>query len=474
VHEVSAVAPDESPDERAPRTFAGEPLRRLLLVTLGLAAFAVTLVMIAVVRGQQLSIVDEPAHADYAYQIAHGHIPAKGSLIAKEIRSEWACHGLGNDTTPYPECDNGPGTFAVGSQDYTFGDPPVYYAVTGVIARGLDATTSGSGQFITLGRCVGAGWLFGGMFVLYLALRRFRVAWPYAAAAVVLLPLCPGVLASTSTINSDAAAAVSGAAALFVLARITVQRNLGWVLPAVVAALTTGTKILNGMPVLAVACVTGFMALAAVGRGDRARALRTVVPGAAIAAAFGVVYFGWSRFQAGRGRADWVNPNKGNGQPLTGSTAGDLLSNLFGTFQHLTTNYWLAPQINGESLTIWATFLGVVLGAAPLLVMVISRARSWGWALGLAAFVGVSCVSLVVEYQVYADNDEFFVQVAARYAMSFLPWLIACLAIVASRRRLLKTSMAFAGLGTAVMLLAETGLFTLGPALVDHTSFLVG
>src|SRR5262249_12652321 len=231
VHEVSAVAPDESPTPagRAPRTFAGEPVRRLLLVALGLAAFAVTLVMIAVVRGPQLSIVDEPAHADYAYQVAHGHIPAKGSLIAQEIRSEWACHGLGNDRSQLPGCGTGSGAFAVGSQDYTFGDPPVYYAITGVLARGLDAVTSGHGQFITLGRSVGAGWLFSAMFVLYLALRKFRVAWPYAAAAAVLLPLCPGVLASTSTINNDGAAAVSGAAALFVLARITAQRNYGWV-----------------------------------------------------------------------------------------------------------------------------------------------------------------------------------------------------------------------------------------------------
>jgi hypothetical protein len=428
-------------------------------------------VLIAVVRAPELSPVDEPAHADYAYQISHGTVPAKGSLISDEIRYEWSCRGLGDAAVS--DCDN-VGTFAADAQDYAFGDPPLYYLATGVVDRGLDALIPGGHQFIALGRCIGALWLFGGMLVLYLALRRFRVTWPAAVTAALLLPLCPGVLAASSTMTSDAPAALCGAAALFVLARITVERRMGWLLPAVVAALATATKVLNGMPMLAVACVTVFLAVSAWRRGDRRGALRAAAVSAGIVGAFGAVYLGWTMYQSGRGQVGWVNPNTGNGIPLTGSAAGDLLSNLFGTFQHLTTNYWLASEINGETVTIWATLLSTLLGAAPLVVMAISKARSWGWALGLAAFAGVSAVSLIVEYQVYADNDEYFVTVAARYALSFLPWVIACLAVVVSRRRLLKTSIAFVGVGTTVMLLAETGLFTLGPALVSHTAYLVG
>jgi hypothetical protein len=472
VHEVSAPIPHSRESEQAGRTVAGEPVRRLVLIALGLLVFAATVVMIAVVRGQQLSPVDEPAHADYAYQVAHGVIPSKGSLIDPEIRYEWSCRGIGD--AAQPDCDVVGGTFEADSQDYTFGDPPLYYAVTGLLARGLDALIPGGHQFIALGRCIGALWLFGAMMVLYFALRKFRVTWPVAVSAALLLPLCPGVLAATSTITNDAAAAVSGAAALFVLARITVERRLGWVVPFVVTAAASATKLLDGMPMLAVACATGFLAISAWRRGDRPSAYRSAAVSAAVVVAFAGVYFGWSVYQAGRGVAGWVNPNAGNGVPLTGSPVGDMLSNLFSTFQNLTTNYWLAPQINGETVTIWATLLGAVLAAAPLLVMVISRTRSWGWGLGLAAFVSLSMVSLVVEYQVYADNNAYFVVVSARYAMSFLPWVIACLAVVVSRRRLVKTGFGFVGLGTAVMILAETGLFTLGPALVSHSSFLVG
>lgn len=455
-----------------PRTVAGDPLRRFMLVALGLLGLALTLVLLAVFRGPQLSPYDEPAHADYAYQISHGVIPAKGSLIGPEIRYEWSCHGLGN---PLPTaCDVIGGDFGAGVQDYVFGDPPVYYLATGLIARGLSAAIPGSDQFITTGRCVGALWLFAAMIVLYLALRRFRVGWKFAAAGAALLPLSPGVLAAASTVTSDAPAALCGAAALWLLAGITVEQRTGWVLPAALTVLTTSTKILNGMPMLAVGAVAGGLAIYSLRRGDRPGAIRAAVLSAAVVLSFLAMYFGWEFYQDGRGDPGWVNPNLANGLPLTGSPVGDLFSNLFGTFQHLTTTYWLAPQINGETVSIWATLLGVLLGAAPLLLMVVSRRKSWHWVLGLAAFVGVSAVSLAVELEMLVENDQYFASVSARYALSFIPWVVACLAVVANRRRLARTSYTLVGVGTVVILLAETGLFTLGPALVDQVSFLVG
>ncbi|HET9171202.1 MAG TPA: hypothetical protein VFN97_17315 [Actinospica sp.] len=458
------------------RTLAGEPLRRLLLVSFGLACLAITLVIIAVANGPQISITDEPVHAAYLYDASHLQIPAKGDLTPREIRYEWYCHNLQADTGSSVCTGYDNSTFQTTSQIYTFGDPPVYYLVTGLLVRVISPVIPGTHNFITVGRDLGAMWLFAAMIVLYLAARRFRIGWPYALAAAALLPLCPGVLASTSQITSDAPAALCGALALYVLARILVDRRMGLVAPILATLFATGTKVLNGMPMLIVGGVTFFLALGVLyrDRRDWRSAVRPLAISAAIVATFGAVFLGWSRFQDGRGVANWVNPNAVNGSPLTGSKAGDLLSNLFGTFSNLTTAYWLPDSINGESVSIWATLLCVVLVGAPLMVVVASRARSWGWVLGVGTFAGIALVVPAVEAQVYLANHQFFLNVAPRYALTFLPWAIICLAVVAYRRRLLRSTFLFVSLGVLVLLLAETQVLTLGPALVGNAKYLVG
>jgi hypothetical protein len=464
-----------------PETLAGEPLRRLVLVSLALMGVAITMVFVAVARGPQMSITDEPAHAGYLYTIAHGRIPAKGTLIPTEIRYEWYCHDQAATTGSAP-CTGFPAsTFQTTAQEYTFGDPPVYYLVTGLLDRAIGPLVPGTHNFITVGRDLGALWLFAGMLVLYLAARRFRLSWPYALAAALLLPLVPGVLASTTETTSDAPAALCGALALYALSRLTVHRRTGLIAPFLITVLTTGTKILNGMPMLAVGAVALAMAAAALWR-ERARpaaarrraALRPLLVAASVYAAFLLTFLGWTVYQDHRGSPGWVNPNAADGLALTGSPVGDFVSNLFGTFQHLTTSYWLAPEVSGESVVIWATLLCVLFCAAPLVVMTASRSWSWGWLLGLGTFVGISAVAIAVQAQVFMANDQYFQVVSARYALSFLPWAIVCLAVVAHRRRLLRTGYAVVSLGLVVMLLAETGVFSLGPALSSHSSFLIG
>lgn len=463
----------QEPAERPARTIGGEPARRFVWVALGLLAVAVAMVFIAVARAPQLLITDEGPHADYAYRAATLHLPGKGTLIAPEIKYEWYCHDQAG-ATGASSCTGYTSSFKAGQQDYTFNDPPIYYTVTGLIARAVSPLVPGAHHFITIGRSVGVLWLFLAMLVFYLALRRFRASWQYAAAAAVFLPVVPGVLASTTQITSDAPAALSGALALYVLARQLIDKKTGWVLPLLATVFAAGTKTLNGMPMLIVAAVLGYVAVAAARRRDWAAAKRPALNAAVIFVSFCVVYFAWTHWQNGRGVAHWVNPNKANGQPLTGSKVGDMLSNLFNTFQHLATMYQLQPQINGETVVIWATLLTVLFCAGPFMLMTASRSRSWGWLLGLATFVGVSSIAIVVQLQVFSANHEYFVMVSSRYALAFIPWVVACLAVVASRRRLLRTSTGFVAFGFVLMLLAELGLFTLGPALISNTTLLVG
>lgn len=455
---------------------AGEPLRRLLLVSLALMCIAIAMVFVAVARGPQLSIVDEPAHAGYLYTVSQGHIPGKGTLIPAEVRYEWYCHDELGQLPHHPTtCTGFSNSWQAGSQEYTFGDPPIYYVVTGFLDRAISPLVPGTHNFITIGRDLGSLWLFAGMIGLYLAARRFRISWRYAFAAAVMVPLCPGILASTTEVTSDAPAALCGALGLFLLARLTVDKRMGLIVPFVLTVLATGTKQLNALPMLAVAGVALCMA------GEtlwRRRGLRAAIPPllvcGSILAGFLVTFVGWSVYQDHRGVQNWVNPNSANGLPLTGSKAGDLLSNTFEDFLHLTTTYWLQPQISGETVAIWATLLCVLFCGAPLIMMSISRSWSWGWLLGLGTLLGISAMPFAVQAQVYMANHEYFQVASARYAMSFLPWTVLCMAVVAQRRRLRRTTLVLVGSGALIVVLAELGIFSLGPALVNHTAFVIG
>jgi hypothetical protein len=470
----SPDSPDSPESPQSPQSPSGRPSRRSLLVALALAVVAIGMVSFAVARGPQMSIVDEPAHAGYLYDVAHGQIPSKGSLLPAEIRYEAYCHDQAGSTGSADCTGYNGATYDVGQQVYTFTDPPVYYAITGALVRLISPAIPGTHNFISVGRSIGAAWLFAAMLTLYLALRKFRVNWPYAFAAAALVPLCPGILASTSEITSDAPAALCGALGVYMLARIVVEKKLGFVLPLVVTLFATGTKVLNGMPMIVVGATAFFMAVAALRRRERGEATRLLLVTGAIAVAFVLVFGGWSVFQDHRGVANWVNPNLADGTALSGSPTGDLLSSTFGIFGHLTTNFWLQPQIDGETVVIWATLLGVLLVAAPLMVMVAVRSRSAGWILGLGTFLGITAVTFAVQAQTFLANDEYFVSVAPRYALAFLPWAIACLALVASYRRMRWSIVTLVSVGLAVMLLAETGLFSLGPALTQTGTILVG
>lgn len=468
------LRPADRPSNDPAAPSDGRPSRRFLLVALGLAVIAVVMVFLAVARGPQMSIVDEPAHAGYLYDIAYGHIPAKGSLLPAEIRYEAYCHNLAGSTGSAACTGYNGAVYDAGQQVYTFGDPPVYYLITGYLDRLLSPVVPGTHNFISVGRSIGAAWLFAAMLTLYGAMRKFRVSRPYAFAAAALVPVCPGILASTSEITSDAPAALCGALGVYMLARIIVERKLGFVLPLIVTLFTTGTKVLNGLPMVVVGATAFFLAIAALRRKERDEAVRLLLITLATGFAFVLVFAGWSAFQDHRGVANWVNPNKADGVPLYGSPLGDFLSSTFGIFGHLTTAFWLQPQINGETVVIWATLLSVLFVAAPLMIMMAGRSRSDGWILGLGTFLGITAVTFAVQAQTYQANDEYFVSVTPRYALAFLPWTIACLALVASRRRMRFTMVTLVSVGLAVMLLAETGLFNLGPALSQTGSVLVG
>src|SRR5450631_3480912 len=229
------------------------PGRALVLVLLGLFLIASALVATAVKRAPDMSSYDEWTHADYAYAVSQGHIPARGSLLAPEIVREWSCHGGPGAYIP-PPCGSGApaSSYPMRGENYNFGHPPLYYAITGALTRGIDAVVPGE-HFITIARSIGLLWLYAAMLVLYAAIRRFGVERRLAFLGAAGLALWPVVIHASSTVNNDAAAPLAGSLSLWVLARILVDHKTGWFLPVVVTLAITATKVLNGFPMLCVA-----------------------------------------------------------------------------------------------------------------------------------------------------------------------------------------------------------------------------
>lgn len=433
--------------------------RRQLAAAAALVLLAAGLVLTAVARAPGLSLLDEWTHADYAYRISHGQVPADGDVISRQIREEWSCHGLGPGGK-MPPCgmpDPPPGEYKARGEQYNAFHPPVYYLLTGVVARAVDAVRPGQ-NFITSARVVGLAWLLAGMAVLSLAVRRLGASWPLAALGAALLPLTPIVLHASSTVTNDAPAALAGALGLLVLARVVVDGRTGWLVPAAATLFAAGTKMLNALPLLVVAGLLTLLGVRRWREGERGPGRQLVVVAVAIVGTFLLTYLAWSLFQSGRGVEGWVNPVAHvSGRPVRGLPFDELLSTSFSGFG-LTSSYYLQSQVNGQAITAWAKLLTALVIAAPFVALALFRRWSPGWLVGLGLLAGMVLYPLAVEIQVYVSSGLYFPAVVVRYGMSFIPWAIAALVLVAAERRVGRVAAAVTGLGALMVVPTVAGL----------------
>ncbi|HEY9475138.1 MAG TPA: hypothetical protein VIS06_14995 [Mycobacteriales bacterium] len=432
--------------------------RPLIWIGVATAVLAAVLVGLAAVRAPQMSPFDEWTHADYAWRLAHGQVPEAGTPVAPEVLQELACRGVAGYVprlAPCGQIDPDPAAFPSRGEDYNFSHPPLYYGVTGGLARLADAVVPGP-HFFVLARLVGVLWLWAAMLVLFLALRAFDVPQKYAVLGTVLLPLFPGVLRACSTVNNDAAAPLAGALALLVFARFVGQHRLGWVFPTVSALLIVATKVINVLPLLIVAVALGVLAVSKWRSEDRTMARHMVLAVAGIGAAFLVVYEGWALFQAGRGDPNWVNPVAGvSDRPMIGSPFGELVSTLLKGMSP-ESDYFLPMSINGGLLVLWGRALDVAIVAAPLMALTAWARRSTAWLIGAITLAGLVAYPLVVEFQVYMSTGHYFPSVNPRYGLSMEPLALACVIMVAWKRGALRL-LAMGTLAGGLAVLATVG-----------------
>lgn len=408
------------------------PRSRIVVAILYLALATVVVTPVVLGPGTAMSRIDEPTHADYAFQVSRGDIPYAGSVIAPEIREHWAC--VGQERYVLPACGEpaAAGEFPHQGLQYNFSHPPLYYLAVGLPARGLDALVPEL-TFVTAARLLGVFWLAGGMFMLFVALRRWRVDPAGAVIAPLLLPAFPRVLHAVTTVTPDAAAVVVGAAAVWLAARIFVDGDARWTVAAALAGVAGLTKTISAIPFIAIGMLLVFRALRDRGKEGRARRRRDLVLVCAMAGAVLVPYVAWQAWQAGRGDPDWDNPLIGlNTRDVDGLPGSEWLETVFSGFT-LASEYYIQPPLNIALLLSWTRLLNVlVIGAIFAVIVACAKEparRSLGWMVAAGAFL----YPTVVQIQAYLSTTvpQYFPFVTGRYGLALVPGAVACLVIAA-------------------------------------------
>lgn len=432
----------------------------LVLTMLGSAV----LMLIAISRATEISVYDETTHADFVYQLQQGEIPYAGSVIAPEILNEWSCRGSGAEsiTKALPPCDSGapPSAYPARGENYNASHPPLYYAVTAVLAKVVAAIRPGETSLIADARITGILWLWAAMIAMFAGMRKFgfRPWWSVAGAAMI--PLIPSFAVAATTVSNDAPAALGGALAIWLLARIVREKKYGFFLPALFTFLITATKVMSAVPFIGVAAVCLVLAFRHWQKREIAETRRLILTAVSIGAAIGIAYLGWTWFQSGRGVPGWDNPVSGiNTRPIDGSPFDELLTPLFTPFASGPLNgFGPTPHFNAAIYGYWIKFLGYLLMATPLAAIAMSRPGSMGRLIGWVA-IGLELIyPHIVEINTLFALNEFFPTVAKRYGITILPLLVVALLYVASRRNAVKTISAVYAFGAVATVTTLAGI----------------
>jgi hypothetical protein len=455
-----ATSPDEHPDGRV-----GDGRSRWrradYLWACALVALAFSITLLGVLRATSFSLYDEATHVDYAWQIASGDLPYAGSQLAPEVLQEWSCRGLNGFEDEIPPCgeSHDASEYPLRGENYNFGHPPTYYALTAGAAALGEALPVGV-TFMTAARLTGAIWLAAALVGLYGVLRLWRVPRVLSAGSAALLAAVPSVAHASSIVTNDAPGALTGVLALWVLTRVAVQEKIGWLLPTVLAALVASTKVMNAVAMLAVAAVVLGLAVSAFRAGDRIRARAMTFIAVGIGGATAAVHLGWRAFQGGRGNPDWLSPVTGvNTRPTEGTPVDEWLPTLFEGFG-IAQTFWLQASLSSFAVFASARLLALIMTTAPFVNVASFPAGDRRRLVGWAALVGCAVVPLIVQVQTYANGEDYFPLISGRYGISLLPLTIGALAFVAHARRWRVAPALVVGACLVALLASFTGLAT--------------
>lgn len=199
------------------------------------AIFGVAAVLITAHVGayRKLSPFDEGVHFDYVLKITQGDVVTKGETLGQEAMREISCRGVDFRGIVAPPCEDGvtydPEDFP--NEGYNSADihPPVYYLITGFLAKGLVAAGIAP-DMLTAARLVGILWLSLGLLATWHLGRELGISDVPLALVLAAVASTPTLLHASATVTNDVAGVVAGGVLLLATVRFEKGRSPLWLL----------------------------------------------------------------------------------------------------------------------------------------------------------------------------------------------------------------------------------------------------
>lgn len=339
-------------------------------------------------------------------------------------------------------------------ENYNGFHPPLYFIVAGFGGNAIAALTGT--DFVT-----GARWISGllvavGIAALYLAIRKWRVG-PVAAFAGALLALAtPAVAAAAVIVHNDAITPLAGAAAVWLLGRVFLDRRLGWVMPSLAMLAVAWTRVMSAAGLLTVTVMLFIVLVVPRAGGLSARdrpAVARLVAGQVGALMLG--YGGWTVWQNSRTPEGYVPAISGFSTDLAANHGvAEILRTVLDPYglTDPVTDWYLQPSLESSWTTVWSSALYWVFLLLPVAVLVLGARSGAGRMLFGALAVGPAVAGGVVQARELLTSGAFFRVLSGRYALSLVPLYAASAAWAFDRRivRWLLLAFALAGYLTIV------------------------
>lgn len=404
------------------------------LALLGLLALALAAVLPVVLRGLPFSVYDEWTHLDYALRAGHFEVPARGDEIRPEILDAWECYGTQAGEVPACGADVGNAEYPAFAQQYNYKHPPIYYIVTGLAARAVQAVTPL--DFVTAARTTGVLWMFAGMAVLWLGMRMLGIGRLLAFSLAAAAGLWWTNLTAFVHVTNDAPALLAAGGVVLSVVALRRRWRLWWLLPILVAGLAASTKIMNALVVMGLAGALLLIAVIPAVRPAGVRVWQLLVASAgSVAAVFGVQR-AWGWFQGRRGDPDWVSPITGqNGQPFPDTLIEALLRTAFRGFVAIGHDF-VGPTANPLLIALAVTAVTATVIAVPWIALAVGWRDSSILIIATATVLGLLAWPTIAQSEMLRVTEwtEYFPAPNGRYGLSVPPLVAPLLGMLAAGR----------------------------------------